>query len=66
MYITLTGECYGNADTKISGQNGALAQLVEHIVHIDGVTGSSPVSTTKNPRIDRFEDFFFCLKDVGS
>ena len=25
---------------------GALAQLVEHIVHIDGVTGSSPVSTT--------------------
>ena len=26
---------------------GLLAQLVEHIVHIDGVTGSSPVSTTK-------------------
>ena len=26
---------------------GALAQLVEHIVHIDGVTGSSPVSTTQ-------------------
>ena len=23
-----------------------MAQLVEHIVHIDGVTGSSPVSTT--------------------
>ena len=28
---------------------GALAQLVEHIVHIDGVTGSSPVGTTKKP-----------------
>ena len=27
---------------------GLLAQLVEHIVHIDGVTGSSPVQTT-NP-----------------
>ncbi len=27
---------------------GLLAQLVEHIVHIDGVTGSSPVQTTKN------------------
>lgn len=26
--------------------NGLLAQLVEHIVHIDGVTGSSPVQTT--------------------
>ncbi len=25
---------------------GTLAQLVEHIVHIDGVTGSSPVSPT--------------------
>ena len=27
---------------------GLLAQLVEHIVHIDGVTGSSPVQTTIN------------------
>ena len=24
---------------------GRMAQLVEHIVHIDGVTGSSPVAT---------------------
>ena len=24
--------------------------MVEHIVHIDGVTGSSPVATTTNPR----------------
>ena len=24
--------------------------MVEHIVHIDGVTGSSPVATTNNPR----------------
>ena len=36
-----------------------MAQLVEHIVHIDGVTGSSPVATTKNPRIARFEGFYF-------
>ncbi len=28
---------------------GRMAQLVEHIVHIDGVTGSSPVATT-NPK----------------
>ena len=27
--------------------HGRMAQLVEHIVHIDGVTGSSPVATTK-------------------
>ena len=24
-----------------------MAQLVEHIVHIDGVIGSSPIGTTK-------------------
>ena len=30
---------------------GLLAQLVEHIVHIDGVTGSSPVQTTMNTDI---------------
>ena len=31
---------------EASGACGLLAQLVEHIVHIDGVTGSSPVQTT--------------------
>ena len=29
---------------------GRMAQLVEHIVHINGVTGSSPVATTIKPR----------------
>ena len=29
-----------------SSEYGRMAQLVEHIVHIDGVTGSSPVATT--------------------
>ena len=32
-----------------SSELGRMAQLVEHIVHIDGVTGSSPVATTTNP-----------------
>ena len=32
---------------------GSLAQLVEHIVHIDGVTGSSPVRTTTNTKYSR-------------
>ena len=45
--------------TRITGANrspshhGLLAQLVEHIVHIDGVTGSSPVQTTKKQRAFR-------------
>lgn len=30
----------------IGSSYGRMAQLVEHIVHIDGVTGSSPVATT--------------------
>ena len=29
-----------------------MAQSVEHIVHIDGVVGSSPTVTTKNPLQD--------------
>ena len=38
---------------------GLLAQLVEHIVHIDGVTGSSPVQTTTNTKYSRI--FLLCL-----
>ena len=41
---------------------GALAQLVEHIVHIDGVTGSSPVSTTTSSA--EAEDFFGALAQL--
>ena len=37
-----------------------MAQLVEHIVHIDGVTGSSPVATTtRKPLI--FKGFSFAV-----
>ena len=40
--------------------NGLLAQLVEHIVHIDGVTGSSPVQTTKSAlQAQILQGFFF-------
>ena len=36
-----------------------MAQLVEHRVHIAGVTGSSPVATTINPLKQYvFEGFF--------
>ena len=38
---------------NISCRFGLLAQLVEHIVHIDGVTGSSPVQTTKDAKYSR-------------
>ena len=40
--------------------NGRMAQLVEHIVHIDGVTGSSPVATTMKT-LD-FQGFFRFLQ----
>ena len=30
--------------------NGGMAQSVEHIVHIDGVVGSSPTVTTEDPQ----------------
>ena len=38
-----------------------MAQLVEHIVHIDGVTGSSPVGTTKQ-RTTRLGGFLFVFR----
>ena len=41
------------AGSNIMGRDfGLLAQLVEHVVHIDGVTGSSPVQTTKHARYE--------------
>ena len=40
-----------------------MAQLVEHIVHIDGVIGSSPIATTTNPcKLYVFEGFSFSSK----
>ena len=36
-----------------------MAQLVEHIVHIDGVIGSSPVATTKIRPKAQFSDGYF-------
>ena len=38
---------------------GLLAQLVEHIVHIDGVTGSSPVQTTTRKSLEKSRLFLF-------
>ena len=40
---------YKNSAIVDKMADGLLAQLVEHIVHIDGVTGSSPVQTTTLP-----------------
>lgn len=37
---------------------GILAQLGEHYTHIVGVTGSSPVSPTKNPLEPLFQGVF--------
>lgn len=43
-----------------------MAQLVEHRVHIAGVTGSSPVATTTLPRKHKaFEGFLMCTGNGG-
>ena len=39
-----------------------MAQLVEHRVHIAGVTGSSPVATIASPQRERL--FYAMRKDV--
>ena len=41
-------------------QNGGMAQSVEHIVHIDGVVGSSPTVTTSEG-FERSNSSFFVV-----
>ena len=41
-----------------------MAQLVEHIVHIDGVIGSSPIGTTKEKDHPLWMVFFFGNFDI--
>ena len=44
MWLTRDGECGIIFD--VLSKYGGMAQSVEHIVHIDGVVGSSPTVTT--------------------
>ena len=54
------------AQKSVHIYSGLLAQLVEHIVHIDGVTGSSPVSTTTKKTTKMGVLFlWFCLFDLN-
>lgn len=40
---------------------GGMAQLVEHSLHMRGVTGSSPVVSTNIRKPYKFVGFFSCL-----
>ena len=51
---------------EIVRKHGRMAQLVEHIVHIDGVTGSSPVATTKTPGNTEFSGVSSCLDEANT
>ena len=57
---------YKNSAIVDKMADGLLAQLVEHIVHIDGVTGSSPVQTTTTPENTSFSgvSFWFAFLNV--
>ena len=53
--------CVGSPLWSEHQTRGGMAQSVEHIVHIDGVVGSSPTVTTTNPvgvQVQRLPDFF--------
>ena len=43
---------HNSVASKLATIHGRMAQLVEHIVHIDGVTGSSPVATTSRALVN--------------
>ena len=42
-----------------------MAQLVEHLVHIEGVIGSSPIATTTNKGLSIKRDFFIIHIEGG-
>ena len=48
MKVLIFQRFWGGADT--SWQYGHLTDVSEHIVHIDGVVGSSPTVTTEIPK----------------
>ena len=53
--------CWVPTGTFVEFPHGRMAQLVEHIVHIDGVTGSSPVATTNPKKSWEIKAFSFFL-----
>ena len=50
---------FANRTRRRKVNNGLLAQLVEHRVHIAGATGSSPVQTTKKLLLPAGKRSFF-------
>ena len=44
-----------------SSELGGMAQSVEHIVHIDGVVGSSPTVTTRAEAVENQRLLLLCL-----
>ena len=55
----------GTFDILFVLSNGLLAQLVEHRVHIAGVTGSSPVQTTKQEKAFEIQRLSFLFSLLG-
>ena len=59
--LGLMAQLIGHLGRNFKPTRGGMAQSVEHIVHIDGVVGSSPTVTTTNPvgvQVQRLPDFF--------
>ena len=54
--LTNRGEC--GIIFRVPSEYGGMAQSVEHIVHIDGVVGSSPTVTTTSASVERLRRFF--------
>ena len=61
----MTLPVYCDSITPVPWGDGRMAQLVEHFVHIEGVTGSSPVATTMKRKKLYFFLFFFSELALG-
>ena len=51
----------GHLGRNFKPTRGGMAQSVEHIVHIDGVVGSSPTVTTRAEAVENQRLLLLCL-----
>ncbi len=61
LYNSFLTNYFNNCIITLAFQNAAMAQVVEHVLGKDEVTGSNPVSSSKKIRSRKRADFLFYL-----
>ena len=66
LYNSFLTNYFNNCIITLAFQNAAMAQVVEHVLGKDEVTGSNPVSSSKNTGISfGISVFLFIITDLN-